>query len=75
MPASNHDLTAAVLHNKLYVAGGLTAELGFPTRSHPFDELWELDPKGWHWRVAGRFGRGRIYCATAAFDAAFSTQE
>lgn len=68
MPASNHDLTAAVLRDKFYVAGGLTAEWGFPTRSHAFDELWELDPKSWQWRVAGRFGRGRIYCATAAFD-------
>ncbi len=68
MPASNHDLTAAVLSNKFYVAGGLTAEWGFPTRSHPFDELWELDTKNWQWRVAGKFGRGRIYCATAAFD-------
>jgi hypothetical protein len=67
MPASNHDLTAAVLHDKFYIAGGLTAEWGFPTRSHPFDELWELDTKSWRWRVAGRFGRGRIYCATAAF--------
>lgn len=67
MPASNHDLTAAVLGDKLYVAGGLTAEWGFPTRSHPFDELWELDTKTWQWRVAGKFGRGRIYCATAAF--------
>ena len=68
MPASNHDLTAAVLGDKFYVAGGLTAEWGFPTRSHPFDELWELDTKRWNWRVAGKFGRGRIYCATAAFD-------
>ncbi len=68
MPASNHDLTAAVLNNKFYVSGGLTAEWGFPTRSHPFDELWELDPKVWQWRVAGRLGRGRIYCATAAFE-------
>lgn len=68
MPASNHDLTAAVLGDKFYVAGGLTAEWGFPTRSHPFDELWELDTKRWVWRVAGKFGRGRIYCATAAFD-------
>lgn len=67
MPASNHDLTAAVLGDKFYVAGGLTAEWGFPTRSHPFDELWELDTKRWRWRVAGKFGRGRIYCATAAF--------
>lgn len=68
MPASNHDLTAAVLFNKLYVAGGLTAEWGFPARSHAFDELWQLDAKSWQWRVAGRFGRERIYCATAAFD-------
>jgi hypothetical protein len=68
MPASNHDLTAAVLHDKVYVAGGLTAEWGFPTRSHAFDELWELDPKSWGWRVAARFGRARIYCATAALD-------
>lgn len=67
MPASNHDLTAAVLGDKFYVAGGLTAEWGFPTRSHPFDELWELDTKRWAWRVAGKFGRGRIYCATASF--------
>ncbi len=68
MPASNHDLAAAVLGDKFYVAGGLTAEWGFPTRSHPFDELWELDTRRWDWRVAGRFGRGRIYCATEAFD-------
>lgn len=68
MPASNHDLTAAVLGNKFYVAGGLTAEWGFPARSRPFDELWELDVKSWRWRVAGRFGRPRIYCSTAAFD-------
>jgi N-acetylneuraminic acid mutarotase len=68
MPASNHDLTAAVLHDKVYVSGGLTAEWGFPTRSHAFDELWELDPKSWRWRVAARFGRARIYCATAVLE-------
>ncbi len=68
MPASNHDLTAAVWRDKFYVAGGLTAEWGFPTSSHPFDELWELDARRWQWRVAGKLGRGRIYCATASFD-------
>jgi len=68
MPASNHDLTAAVLNNKFYVSGGLTAEWGFPTRSHAFDELWELDTKSWRWRAAARFGHGRIYTATADFD-------
>ncbi|MFN0123679.1 MAG: hypothetical protein ACKV2V_24525, partial [Blastocatellia bacterium] len=28
MPASNHDLTAAVLGNRFYISGGLTAEWG-----------------------------------------------
>lgn len=68
MPISNHDLTAAVLKGKFYVAGGLTADYGFPARSHPFDELWELNPNTWSWRVAAKLFRARIYCATASFD-------
>jgi hypothetical protein len=68
MPISNHDLTAAVLNGRFYVAGGLTADYGFPARSHPFDELWELNPNNWSWRVAAKLFRNRIYCATAAFD-------
>ncbi len=68
MPISNHDLTAAVLGGKFYVAGGLTADYGFPARSHPFDEVWELNPGNWSWRVAAKLFRARIYCATAAFD-------
>ena len=68
MPISNHDLTAAALDGKLYIAGGLTADYGFPARSHPFDELWELNSKTWSWRVAAKLFRARIYCATAAFD-------
>jgi serine/threonine-protein kinase PknK len=67
MPASNHDLTAAVLGGKFYVSGGLTGDWGFPARSHPFDELWELDAKTWKWRVAAKLSRPRIYTATAAF--------
>lgn len=68
MPVSNHDLTAAVLNNRFYVSGGLTAEWGFPAHSRAFDELWELSPRKWTWRVAAKLGRERIYCATAAFD-------
>jgi len=68
MPISNHDLTAAVLNGRFYIAGGLTADYGFPARSHPFDELWELNPNTWTWRVAAKLFRARIYCATAAFD-------
>jgi hypothetical protein len=68
MPVTNHDLTAAVLDGRMYVSGGLTAEWGFPARSHPFDELWELNPKAWTWRVAAKLSRERIYTATAAFE-------
>lgn len=67
MPASNHDLTAAVLHDRFYIAGGLTVDWGFPARSHAFDQLWELQPRTWQWRVAAQLARQRIYCATAAF--------
>ncbi|MFN0119487.1 MAG: Kelch repeat-containing protein, partial [Blastocatellia bacterium] len=68
MPASNHDLTAAVLGNRFYISGGLTAEWGFPARSRAFDELWALDGRDWQWRVAANLGHQRIYTATAAFD-------
>lgn len=70
MPASNHDITAAVLGGRLYTAGGLTADFGFPARSRSFDEVWELDPSSWSWRVLAKLGQDRIYCATAAFDGA-----
>ncbi len=69
MPTSNHDLTAAAVGGRFYVAGGLSADWGFPARSHPFDELWEMNPKArWLWRTAAKLSRERIYCATAAFE-------
>ena len=68
MPASNHDLTAAVLDHRLYVAGGASHTWGFPVVPHNFDELWELDAKTWTWRAAAKFGQPRIYCATVTFD-------
>jgi hypothetical protein len=66
MPETNHDITGAVLDGKFYVAGG-TTELQNPKRAHAFDEVWELDPLAWKWRVAGKLSRARVYCATAAF--------
>lgn len=68
MPASNHYLTGAVLNEKFYVSGGLTADWGFPSRPHAFDELWELDSRTWTWSMAAKLSRLRIYTATAAFD-------
>ncbi len=68
MPASNHDLTAAVLDDRFYVAGGASHTWGFPVVPHDFDELWALESKTWTWRVAAKFAQPRIYCATVAFD-------
>lgn len=68
MPSSNHDLTAAVVDGRLYVAGGVTSDYGFPAKTKAFDELLELDPTQWKWRAAAKFSLPRIYCATVAFE-------
>jgi len=69
MAESNHDLTGAVVGGKLYIGGGLTADWGFPARSHAFDTLQVFDPgRRPSWSVAAKLHRERIYCATAAFD-------
>jgi glucose/arabinose dehydrogenase len=67
MPASNHDISAAVVNGRIYVAGGHTHNWGYPSRDHFFDELWELDPSTWTWRVAAKLSRTRVYCSTVAF--------
>jgi len=67
MPASNHDISAAVVAGRIYVAGGHTHNRGFPSRDHFFDELWELDPTNWTWRVVAKLSRTRVYCFTVAF--------
>ena len=68
MPADNHDLTAAVVANQLYVAGGATNDFKGTGKFHAFDEIWALDPRTWSWRAVAKFSRPRIYCATAAFE-------
>jgi uncharacterized repeat protein (TIGR03806 family) len=67
MPASNHDISAAVLRGYIYIAGGITADWGFPARQRAFDEIWELDAQTWTWSTVAKFARPRIYCATVAF--------
>ena len=67
MPASNHDLSAAVLDGQLFIAGGSTTEWGFPVQTRAFDELWQLDANSWQWHVAARFSLPRIFCSTVAF--------
>ena len=67
MPASNHDISAAVLGGSLYVAGGSTNEFGGTNGFHAFDEIWRLDPVAREWSAVVKFARPRIYCATVAF--------
>ena len=67
MPADNHDLTAAVVGEKFYIAGGATNDFKGTGKFHAFDEIWELNPQTWAWRAVAKFARPRIYCATAAF--------
>jgi hypothetical protein len=68
MPADNHDLAAAVIGEKLYVAGGVTNDYRGTGRVQAFDEIWELDSRTWAWRAVAKFARPRIYCGTEAFD-------
>ncbi len=65
MPAGVHDIMAAELNGKLYVAGGLGAR---GKETYISDEIWELSPLPWHWRVLANLGHKRIYNATASFD-------
>ena len=69
MPADNHDLTAAVVGGKFYVAGGATDDFKGTGKFHAFDEIRELDSRSWSWRAVAKFSRPCIYCATAAFEA------
>jgi hypothetical protein len=64
MPGSNHDLRGDVLNDRFYMAGGLTAEYGYPMQSHAYSELFEFDAEENKWRVVADLGHQRIYCAT-----------
>jgi hypothetical protein len=67
MPADNHDLAAAVIGDKLHVAGGVTNDYRGTGRVQAFDEIWELDARTWAWRAVAKFAHPRIYCGTEAF--------
>jgi len=65
LPASNHDLSGDVLGNHFYMAGGLTAEFGFPAKDHAFSSLFAFDLRRETWRVAVDLGMPRVYCGTS----------
>jgi hypothetical protein len=65
MPGSNHDLSGDVMGGRFYMAGGLTAERGYPARSHVFDDLFELDLEMGRWRSVAKLGYGRCFNATS----------
>lgn len=68
MPGSNHDLRGDVQNGKFYMAGGLTAQYGYPMKSHAYSELFEFDSKTQKWRIVADLGYQRIYCATGALE-------
>jgi Kelch motif len=67
MPFPNHDITGVVLNGKLYISGGCTV-LPNQKMTKMFDEVWELTPNPWHWRVAAKLMCTRIYNTTVAFE-------
>ncbi|MCC7261804.1 MAG: hypothetical protein IT369_04690 [Candidatus Latescibacteria bacterium] len=68
LPGSNHDIFAAPLQGRLYVAGGLTADWGLPARSHVFDELWRFCPQTGCWELVNRLSFPRRFNGIAALD-------
>ena len=68
LPGGNHDIFAAPLQGKLYVAGGLTSDWGLPARSRVFDELWAFVPQTGCWELLGRMSFPRRYNGIAALD-------
>ncbi|MBM3264213.1 MAG: DUF1668 domain-containing protein [candidate division Zixibacteria bacterium] len=61
LSAGNHDIFATALDGKLYIAGGLTSEYGFPAATHVFDEVFVFDPAPQTWTIVGRMPFPRCY--------------
>ena len=64
IPGSNHDLRGDVLNGKFYMAGGLTAEYGYPMTDYVYSKLFEFDTSIHEWQKVAELGKKRIYCAT-----------
>ena len=65
MPSGTHDLSVHVLDGRFYMAGGITADRGYPSTGGLCDQLWSFDPGTARWRVAGTMLFPQAYCATA----------
>ena len=65
LPGSNHDLSGDTLDGKFYMAGGLTAEWGFPIQSKTFDSVLCFDPQKENWTEVGKLLHPRRYNATS----------
>lgn len=64
----NHDVFAAQVQDRVYVAGGWPGAWGLPTTRHVCDELFALDPRSGYWRVASRMHIPRRYNGIAALE-------
>ena len=65
LPAANHDLSGDVMNGKLYLAGGQTAEWGYPATRHIFDEVLEIDGQRRQMQVVGTLLHPRYYNGTS----------
>lgn len=68
LPGGNHDLFSVPWQGRLYMAGGLTGDWGFPGGSHVFDELFAYDPARGYWEVITRLSFPRRYSGIAELD-------
>jgi len=65
MPYGNHDIFAAVLNARMYIAGGM-ANHGFPAKYVYFDRMYVYDAAAGRWSVTSEMDFGRCYAGVAA---------
>lgn len=68
LPGSNHDLSGDILDGKFYMAGGLTAEWGWPAQRKTYETLLCFDPQTTNWKSVGKLMHPRRYNATSHLD-------
>lgn len=68
LPCGNHDLTATVLDDICYLAGGLALSCGIPPKKRILDSVLSYDASRCLWTERARLSPGRAAAGLAAFD-------
>lgn len=68
LPGGNHDLSGDVNGDNFYMAGGQTANWGYPATPHVFDDVFEFSGRTRQWRVACKLRHPRFYNGTAVLN-------